>query len=1474
MRLKGCQSGGWAIASFVLSTLLLSSRPIAASSEPKVSTTEFANAPYDLHYFDDSDILLMQDYVEDAIFRSDDAGANWSKVKDIPEGEALSLIMHPYDNKRAYVLSEDDMHWRTMDRGASWERFSTRFSPNKNLQEILKFHAGNPDKILMNALDCVVGIFCSQVSVYTLDGFKTSAIDLREDTSECNWAKGTPIFAERQKDLDDNRILCVVEGDFIKGKVGNKLVVSDNFFKDEFEPQLENDRIVKGVAKVAAVKGFILAAVAAEGTDEMALYVTDDAKQWARAQFPEVHKFVQEAYTLLESTNYSIQIDVLTTRPTNPMGVLLTSNSNGTYFARNAEFTNRNSHGNVDFEKVAGVQGIALINVVDNWKGVQDNAREPKKLKSQISFNDGRTWQALKAGDEDLHIHSITDNANTGRMFSTLAPGILMAVGNTGKYLGDYEDGDTYLSEDAGVTWKKTLDGPHKYEIGDSGAIILAIPDEVTDKLKYSLDRGHNWKELKTKVEVSPFVLTTTLDSTSLKFLLIASAKPKDKEKYFIMSIDFDEIDLPKCKDDDFEKWYARVDSKGDPTCLMGHKQYYSRRKADAKCFVKRNFADPTPEFERCDCTEEDYECDFNFVRSADWKNCLLRGPLIVPEGACKNPGDTFKGSSGWRLIPGNECLPPKSGGKDEPVERKCDESVAPPASGKVTHHSEKLPGKRLIDHLYFERTETSSGDDETVIAQTDKGVFLSHDHGRTWNQILKNNDIDYVVRHKYLNDRVFFIATNGDVYYSLNRGDNIQKFDGKVPHRADWAVASPMSFHPTKKDWIIWTGVTSSKGGDDGHAVASISTDRGDSWKTLARYVRKCEFIYDERNLKQKEGEKLIFCEVRTKESSDTRENPWKLVSSTNFFEDTDLVFSDILDFATMSEFIVVAAKDEKQELTVQASVDGKHFAPALFPSNFHVPHQHGYTVLDSSTHAIFLHVTVDTTENAEYGGIIKSNSNGTSYVLSLNGVNRDAAGYVDFEKMSKLEGVALANVVTNYHTVAKDNRKILRTMITHNDGAEWRYIQPPQKDVDGKKFSCNGNLEKCSLNFHGYTERIDKTHTYSSPSAVGIMLAVGNVGGQLEPFDKSDTFITRDAGITWSMVKRGSYMWEYGDQGSIIVLVKDREPTNIIHYSRDEGATWTEVQFSEPKLTVLDITTLPSDNSRNFLLWTKDGDDVVMAVNVNFEGLTDRQCVLDESGRETDDYTLWSPSHPTQDTDCLFGHIAQYHRKKPNADCYNGHLIEALHSIKSNCTCTRADFECDYNYQALPGGECLLVEGLKPANRIQDCYDDPELEEYFEPTGYRKIPLSTCEGGKQMDRIVAKPCPGKEDKFNEKHGLGGFWIFLIVVFSIGSAAAAGWWVWRNWEGKFGQIRLGEQSSFDDQAAYVKYPVLVISAIGAVVIAAPSVAASVWGWIMNKIGGRNKRFTTRRSFARAADYEAVDDDEGELLGDESDEEV
>jgi len=69
-------------------------------------------------------------------------------------------------------------------------------------------------------------------------------------------------------------------------------------------------------------------------------------------------------------------------------------------------------------------------------------------------------------------------------------------------------------------------------------------------------------------------------------------------------------------------------------------------------------------------------------------------------------------------------------------------------------------------------------------------------------------------------------------------------------------------------------------------------------------------------------------------------------------------------------------------------------------------------------------------------WGTILKSNSNGTYFGVSIENVNRDERGYVDFEKMIGLDGIALINVVANPDHAIVSGKKSLQTRITHNDG------------------------------------------------------------------------------------------------------------------------------------------------------------------------------------------------------------------------------------------------------------------------------------------------------------------------------------------------------------------------------------------------------------------------------------------------------
>lgn len=200
------------------------------------------------------------------------------------------------------------------------------------------------------------------------------------------------------------------------------------------------------------------------------------------------------------------------------------------------------------------------------------------------------------------------------------------------------------------------------------------------------------------------------------------------------------------------------------------------------------------------------------------------------------------------------------------------------------------------------------------------------------------------------------------------------------------------------------------------------------------------------------------------------------------------------------------------------------------------------------------------------------------------------------------------------------------------------------------------------------------------------------------------------------------------------------------------------------------------------------------------------------------------------------------------------------------------------DYNYEAQNERSCKLVEGLQPFDHAQYCKDDPSRVSYFEPTGYRRIPVTTCEGGTLLDEIGEEhPCPGHEGQYEEEHrGLSGFGLFVVaVLLPLVVAGGVGYWVWRNWDGKFGRIRLGDTgSAFDASQPWIQYPVAVIAALVAVASAIPLLLASAWRGLSGLFGG-SRRYTTRQSFARGrGDYAVVDPDEDELLGADDEEDV
>ena len=95
--------------------------------------------------------------------------------------------------------------------------------------------------------------------------------------------------------------------------------------------------------------------------------------------------------------------------------------------------------------------------------------------------------------------------------------------------------------------------------------------------------------------------------------------------------------------------------------------------------------------------------------------------------------------------------------------------------------------------------------------------------------------------------------------------------------------------------------------------------------------------------------------------------------------------------------------------------------------------------------------------------------------------------------------------------------------------------------------------------------------------------MLATGNLGRRLTSNDSpKNLYISRDGGLTWKSTKPGSYIYEIGDHGALIVIAKKNQPTTDIEFSWDEGLTWETLKISEKSMYIENIIIEPNSVSQ----------------------------------------------------------------------------------------------------------------------------------------------------------------------------------------------------------------------------------------------------------------------------------------------------
>lgn len=1372
---------------------------VAAEFVPKVTYTTRKYIVRDILYFEDSSNVVSLRAL--SLEMSYDDGETW-KDMGFENFSPDNLIFDPKKLDRAVVFGSKHTHYVTNDKGRKWTSFTPRpIYPDENKGSRTSSVLFKDKYVLIATKYCNLDQYmldCETVFYLSKDSLETDPKQLSIDAKHCIFTDFGP----------EPTLVCSRDSYNAFGHVvSSKLVKSSDFFKTEEvidHPDFKSGRIID----VRMDLPFLVVVVQKDRFSDkslVSLVISKDGDSFATADLGFNMEYGAIRFLPADPESLFLSVMRANSRHAMPRGTIYASDSTGLRFRKVLENVDLGSSSKLEY-----VNGVWLARIIDVENSIQDPLEDPtkvfflRKASSRISIDNGLTWQKLRVNNDNsckvedgcsLHLLNYDSIEDKGKYMTGPTPGILVGFGSTGDSVEFLEKTNTYISRDGGVSWDFLFLGPGIHAFGDQGNVIIHFPfpgrfKEPGNILRFSLDQGKTWSDFKLPANAYPMELITANDGSKAKFVMSGMSGNGDALLGVLFALDFsDAFNGKKCTESDMEKIYVRVSpDDGNPTCVYGTKQSFSRRKQDSQCLVQASFdQDIKASEEKCKCTELDYECSPYFKLSD--KGACVPDPAKISE-LCKTQSKNVVKLPDKQLVPGNKCEEGTNYVAD--TEFKCSEFKDIKNENQIKSGLFKLDGA-LAQYSYV----SPGGEfaDNLIIKTTDGLVHASNDGGSSFVRV----PFPEAVLGFYIgpsNGRVIMITDSDTFYASDNGANSFVKFT--APGRPA-SNARIISFHPLVSSRFIWISGSCGDGSMTG-CTAYYTDDFGYTFEKLIDNALSCDFVSHTFGLTVDE---LIYCTVVDENGKK------KLASSTNFFKDQsqNYLLDNIVAYALTESFVVVATINEDQStLNAKVTADGVTFADADFPSDFKVEANTAFTILDSGAHSIFMHVTTNSEAGHEKGSILKSNSNGTYYVLSLPDVNRDHSGYVDFDRLQLLEGVLIANTVSE-----NNGEKERKTVISFNDGSEWRYIPPPAVDSDGNDVKCKGqSLEKCSLNLHGFTERPDYRDTFSSGSAVGILIGIGNIGeklGLISSPDDNAAYISVDGGLSWKEIRKGVYHWEFGDQGSILVLVDAAKATNEVIYSYDEGMTWNTYKFTENPVRVLDLATVPSDTALKFVIFTGSNDGT-QVFSIDFSLYFPRQCQLDLENPDNDDYEFWSPMHPDSAEGCLFGHESKFLRRaNGHTDCFIGSApLQEGFKVTKNCSCTRSDYECDFNYFRDTDGTCKLVSGLSAADRMSEMCSKPGTFEYFEPTGYRKIPLSTCVGGKQFDALKARACPGHEKEFNEAHGrdVGSGKLFILIFIPLVVFFGTIFFVYdrgirRN--GGFlrlGQIRLDDEDSFN----------------------------------------------------------------------------
>jgi len=381
--------------------------------------------------------------------------------------------------------------------------------------------------------------------------------------------------------------------------------------------------------------------------------------------------------------------------------------------------------------------------------------------------------------------------------------------------------------------------------------------------------------------------------------------------------------------------------------------------------------------------------------------------------------------------------------------------------------------------------------------------IWRSVDEGFTWTPSLPANLTNvYQIIQDYVDPNKLYIyrgATYG--YVTLDGGATYSVTENPGSLRT-------LDLHGTQSGWFLAVSYA---------GEIKMSTDMGLSWSHLNTGAYTAGWYRADAGKLPAQSFFTIDTALRFNITSDLGATTKTLFTkAVGFVIAQDYVYVGILDTEDNDLMLRICTSDAN-------SGDASNYRLAEFSFGDEIE-QNSFAILDDDNGAIWIALN----EGANtWGNIYTSGPLGYQFVNSL---SHAAAinGVYDHTKVEGINGVHIANNITNWQLDNPTNAD-LRTVVTFDNGGEWRYLTAPIYDSSGNPTGCTGS---CSLNVNGLSGYWFKGAApfYTTPNAIGLVLATGNLGSSLaDNYGDYNTYLSRDAGLHWIELVKGAFIYEF---------------------------------------------------------------------------------------------------------------------------------------------------------------------------------------------------------------------------------------------------------------------------------------------------------------------------------------------------------